>query len=282
MAEVKENKGNSFKYILIFIVFLAAGAVIGVYGATNYLNKQDEEKIETPETIKDITDDSVYQNTINDLYNIVNNNVIFYSAKGVNIASLDNNSKLSLIYEYVVNNNLYEKTTLSNDGTGKCSYGFILDSSAETNIPSIVCTVYEIKKADIKNIAKKLYNDDSISIVDSFMPEENKSCVLSNDKYVCGNTGTSASGALEIKFDIQKVTLDLDGTIEIYDKGYLADRRAGVDDPNDQYDNYYLHSSDSNEYYYELKSADNITFKHTFKTDDKTNYYYVSTEISND
>ena len=45
------------------------------------------------------------------------------------------------------------------------------------------------------------------------------------------------------------------------------------------FDKYYLHSSDSTEYYYELKNADNLTFKHTFVTKDRVNYYYVSSEL---
>ena len=87
------------------------------------------------------------------------------------------------------------------------------------------------------------------------------------------------SGELESKFDVIKVTKDSSGTIIVYEKGYLVDNRSNVNDPFDQYDNYYLHSSDSNEYYYELKSADNLIFKHTFKTDDKENYYYIGTEL---
>ena len=67
--------------------------------------------------------------------------------------------------------------------------------------------------------------------------------------------------------------------MRIYEKGYLIDNRSNVDNPTDQYDNYYLHSFDSTNYYYELKSADNLTFKHTFKTEDRQNYYYVSTEL---
>ncbi len=276
----KEKKSNFFKYILLFVLFLAVGIVIGVYGAMRYMAKKDNnEPMNNVPEIKDITNDSVYQNTINSLYSIVNNNSIFYSSKGVDIGSIDNSNKLSLIYQYILSNNEYTKETLNKIDANYCDYNFILDSSGDANIPSLVCTVYKFKKEDVTSLGKKLFNDSTIIVDGNFNPSSTELCVSVDDSYICGNIATAQSGTLEIKFNIQKVTMNTDGTIEIYDKGYLNDKREGVDNPNDQYDNYYLHSSDSTEYYYELKSADNLTFKHTFKTDDNANYYYVSTEV---
>lgn len=281
MAEVsKDKKSNTFKYIIIFILFLAVGVVIGFYGTTRYFEQKEEEGNSSAPEIKEITEDSVYQDTIKELYSVVNSNTVFYSSEGLKIADLNNYSKLSLVLQYMDTKSMYEKEALNKNELGNCEYGFVLDPSGTANIPSLVCTVYKYKKADITSVSKKVYNTD-IETNNNFVPEVGRSCVSVEDEYICGNTATPQSGALEIKFDIQKVMLDPNGTIEIYDKGYLADRRAGVDDPNDQYDNYYLHTSDSTNYYYELKSADNVTFKHTFKTDDNTNYYYVSTEVYN-
>lgn len=282
MADISEtkSKSNVFKHIIIFIIFLLVGLVLGFYGTSKYLGEKEEEepKKSSPET-KEITQDSMYQDTINELYAVVNNNTLFYSSKGVNISTLDNNTKLSLLYDYLVNKKMMTTETLNRNEFGACDNGFILDPSS-SNLPSLVCTVYKMKKDDFVSVSKMIYNSE-IDTNYNFIPVNGRSCVSVEDTYVCGNTATQPSGALEIKFDIQKVTLDPDGTIEIYDKGYLADRRDGVDNPNDQYDNYYLHTSDSTTYYYELKSADNVTFKHTFKTDDDTNYYYVSTEVYN-
>ena len=283
MAEeqIKDNKSNSIKYILIFIIFLVIGVGVGIFGASKYLNnKKDNTPEESLPEIKDITNDSVYQETINDLYSIVNTNSFFYNSKGVTMSSLTNDSKLTLLYNYMVSKNMYTKESLNKIDNTMCENGFILDST-NANIPALVCTVYKIKKSDLVNVSGKIYNDKTIDTNNNFSPMNGRSCISSGDTYICGNTAAQSTGSLEIKFDIQKVNLTPDGYIEIYDKGYLADRRAGVDNPNDQYDNYYLHTSDSTNYYYELKSADNVTFKHTFKTDDNTNYYYVSTEVYN-
>ncbi len=283
MAEVKDkDSNNTFKYIIIFVLFLAVGAVIGFYWATKYLEeKEEEDNTPAPIEAREITSDSMYQDKIKNLYNIVNTNTSFYSSKGVNYAELTPNDRLAIIYNYMTLKNNNTKETLNRNEFGSCDNGFILDEAGSANIPSLVCTVYKYNNDDITTLSKTLFNDDNLSLVSEFTPVVGKKCVLGEDSYVCGNTATPQSGALEIKFDIQKVMLNPDGTIEIYDKGYLTDRRAGVDNPNDQYDNYYLHTSDSTSYYYELKSADNVTFKHTFKTDDNENYYYVSTEIFN-
>ena len=105
-------------------------------------------------------------------------------------------------------------------------------------------------------------------------------CVSDGDFIICGNVvdNSGITGALESKFSVIKVTKDEDGSINIYEKGYLVDNRSNVI-ASGQYENYYLHSSDSDAYYSELRNADNLTFVHKFKTDDKKNYYYVSTVL---
>ena len=60
--------------------------------------------------------------------------------------------------------------------------------------------------------------------------------------------------------DILKVEL-YDEDIVITEKGYLYDNRSNLTTPDK---NYYLHSSDSTEYYFELKSSENLYFIHTF------------------
>lgn len=276
-----DKKSNKLKYVLLFLLFLAVGTAIGIYGAKKYLDgKEDDTPINEPTNEpKDITKDSSYQDTINNLYKIVNSNTLFYNSKGVNAETMDNGTKLTLIYDILIQNKKFTTETLENNGTGKCDHEFILDPQT-ANIPSLVCTVYKVSTSEIENKAKELFNDTSINTAVTFKPNS-MTCISEEDNYICGNLETppTTTGSLEIKFEIQKVTLDQDGTISIYDKGYLIDKRDGVDDPNDQYDNYYLHSSDSTKYYYELKSADNLTFRHIFKVDDNTNYYYVRTEV---
>ena len=84
-------------------------------------------------------------------------------------------------------------------------------------------------------------------------------------------------GEVVSKFEIVKVTIDDNNTITIYDKGYLLDNRSDVEIVGD-YKNAYLHSYDASEHYYELKSSDNLTFKHVFNNIDNK-YYYVSSEL---
>ena len=103
---------------------------------------------------------------------------------------------------------------------------------------------------------------------------------MQNNLYICGNiANNNVTGDLESKFTILKVTKDLDGTIKIYEKGYLLDNRSNVKAQHPGYDNIYLHSTDSTEYYYELRNADNLTFVHTFKENDNQEYYYVGTML---
>lgn len=274
------KKNNSFLYIFIVILFLALGIILGVYGTKKYLDSKSEE--ETPEIVADgvidITDKKEYSETIDKLYSLISGNSIFYSSKGISLETMDNNTKLSLMYTYALNNSLgsSEQLPWSYWGSGTCANDFIVDPLEEET--SQICSVVTIPVSTINDNYKKLFNSTLIDTSVNFKPSTFKSCVLDGDNYVCGNVGSVVNGSLDSKFEIQKVTLDND-IISIYDKGYLLDTRSDRINSEDGYSNHYLHTADSTEYYYELKSADNVTFKHNFKKADDNNYYYVSTEV---
>lgn len=279
-------KNKTFKYVIIFIMFLALGISIGYIGTNKYMDKKEEEnKNKEPEVVDttiDITDDEDQQELIATLQSILNNDPVFYSSKGISVETMDNSTKLYLIYTYIVENNLGTSEQLQDEyyWATTCAHGFINDVTNDGTIPT-TCTVLRIKQAVFKEVDKKLFNDDVVDTSVPFTPRLSINCIVDGDSYLCGNVSDpyAVTGALESKFEIQKVLKEEDGTIHIYEKGYLNDKRSSVNDPYDQYDNYYLHSSDSTDYYYELKSADNLTFMHTFKTSDRQNYYYVSTEL---
>lgn len=289
----KENKvskkdNHLFKNIIIVIVFLAIGISVGIFGTLRYLDyKKELEEAEQVENVdegpEDITEDEDSQGLIQSLLKILDGNTMFYSTKGVSVSTLDNTSKLKLVYNNIVDNKMgtsEEKQSLW-IGSTSCDNVFITDVGENPLISTNKCSVYRISKETFKKVNKTLFNDDILDTSVEFQPYDGYKCVLDGESYVCGNVAKTSdiTGELISKFDILKVTKDEDGTIEIYEKGYLVDKRSNVNNPNDQYDNYYLHSSDSKEYYYELKSADNLTFKHTFKTIDRQNYYYVCTEL---
>jgi len=285
--EGKKKTKKGVKYFLIFILFLAIGIFLGVFGALKYLENKDKEQIELKEEIvnnepEDITDNEELQSTITTLHNIVNNNSIFYSTKGITAENISNNDKLIYIYSNLYQNKKGEASSLTQKeyGSSNCEYDFLLDN--DTNLFGLdnKCTTTEYNIDFFKEVNKNTFNSDTLDTTKEFAPENNIKCVSSDNKYICGKVANTSgiTGKLEPKFEITKVTRDDDFTITIYDKGYLVDKRSNVI-ANKEHDNYYLHSSDSKEYYYELKSADNLTFKHTFKTTDRKNYYYVSSEL---
>ena len=278
-------KNNSFKYIIIFIIFFAVGAAGAWYFTDKYLKSKEDEKVQIPvdeNTTIDITEDDGSQELIVSLLKPLNNEPMFYSTKGMSSSTMDNASKLYLVYTYLINNNMSttEQRNVDVVGGTLCLNTFLADTGVD-GILSTTCTVTKIDKAKFMEVNKKIFNDELLDTSVTFNPNANISCLVEGETYVCGkiNPTTNVTGALESNFDIVKVLKDEDGTIYIYEKGYLNDKRSNVNNPNDQYDNYYLHSFDSTNYYYELKSADNLTFKHTFKTEDRQNYYYVSTEL---
>ncbi len=282
-----KHKNHTIRNIFLFLFFLAAGIAIGYFGTIKYLEYKEKNDSLIDDSAEsgplDITEDEQSKDLINSLYAVINGDPMFYSTKGINVSTLDNTSKLKLIYNQLVINKegAVEQINSLWWGATNCNYDFIVDDSGDVYNPSNICSVTRINRSSFMEINKKLFNDELLDTSVSFSPVVGKSCVVdpnNNETYICGNVAntTGITGNLESKFTIQKVTKDEDGTIVIYEKGYLVDKRSNV---GTEYDNYYLHSSDSTEYYYELKSADNLTFKHTFKTDDKIKYYYVSTEL---
>lgn len=287
MAKKEKKKGNKFKYFIIFVLFIGIGISAGIFGTKKYLeyiNGDNNQPVEEAGPT-DITDNEKYQDTINSLLGILNKDPMFYSTKGVKASSLDNKSRLILIYNYILKNEMNTSETLQPYyyGATSCLNGvFNVDSNINTTTTTTAgCTVDKIKTSTFVEINNKLFNDDILDTSVEFNVNLDIKCVLDGGSYVCGKVTNLAgyTGSLESNFEVVKATKDVDGTILIYEKGYLHDKRSNVDNLTDQYDNYYLHSSDSKEYYYELKSADNLTFKHIFKTEDKENYYYVSTEL---
>lgn len=285
---VTKKDNRLFINIFIFIIFFIIGFGFGKFGTDWLLNSKDnEEKVKETEKIdegpNDITKDAASQDLINNLYTLINGNNMFYSTKGVNISTIDNTSKLVLVYNEIITEQLGTTEELASlwYGSTNCANDFVTDVGENAMVSTNKCTVVRYSKSLFTEINKKLFNDEILDTSVSFTPENGKNCIVDGDTYLCGNVADTSgyTGKLESKFEILKVTKDDEGTIEIYDKGYLVDNRSYVNDPYDQYDNYYLHSTDSINYYYELKSADNLTFKHTFKTDDRQNYYYVSTEL---
>lgn len=285
MAKNEKKKKNKFKYFIIFILFIGIGVGLGIFGTKKYLEYKEKEDIPVAEEGPvEITDDVKYQDLIFELKDLLNNDPMFYSTNGVVASSLDNTSRLNLLYSYIINKKMANSEQLDIDyiGASTCKSGvFLLDINNDPTIVSNKCSVVRFSTSLLKELNEAIFNDEILDTSVAFNVGLDKKCVVDSTDYICGNITNiyGYTGELESKFDIVKVTKDIDGTIVIYDKGYLVDKRTNVDNPTDQYDNYYLHSSDSKDYYYELKSADNLTFKHIFKTDDNENYYYVSTEL---
>lgn len=288
VPEIKETKieKHTLRNVLIFILFFAVGLVVGYYGANKYLESREDEE-QTPliedDGILDITNDEGSVELINSLLTILDKNPMFYSTKGISTSTMDNTSKLLLVYNNIMDNKLGTQEELASEyyGSPTCLNGFITDPSDNSFVYTNKCTITRINKSVFVEVNKKMFNDEILDTSVNFSPIDGTSCVVDGDSYICGSVEKTSdvTGELESVFSIVKVTKDDEGTITIYEKGYLNDKRSNVNNPNDQYDNYYLHSSDSTDYYYELKSADNLTFKHIFKTLDRQNYYYVSTEL---
>lgn len=284
-----KKKGHALRNIIIFLLFMGIGVAIGIYGTTKYLESREVDEPDDTEIQNgpdDITKDEQTKELVDSLYAMLNKDPMFYSAKGVSTRTMDNTTKLTYIYKYLLANN--NGTTESIDvpwmGSSTCENDFLLDASTEANPYPTQCTVTKISRSLFSETNKKLFNDTLLDTSVEFRPTNAIKCVVDtvdNNNYICGNVANESgiTGELESRFTIQKVTRDDDGTIAIYEKGYLIDKRSTVLNENSQYDNYYLHSSDSNQYYFELKNADNLTFKHTFKSEDRLNYYYVGTEL---
>lgn len=273
-----------FKFILLFILFLAIGIVVGIFGSLKYLESRNSENINNDvidDSPEDITKKDDYQELINNLVGILDANPLFYNSNGTNVTSMDNNTKLTLVVNRLEKAQAGTVESIASiwNGAYNCAFDFVTDP-IDSGVSSNVCTVTRYPKSLFIETSKGMFNDTLISLDGNFNPTSSRLCVSDGDTILCGNINdvTGITGALESKFSVIKATKDSDGTIEVYEKGYLVDKRSNVI-ANGQYENYYLHSSDSTAYYYELRNADNLTFKHTFKTEDRKNYYYVSTVL---
>ena len=287
LKEGNAKKGNALKIILIIIVFLALGIFIGIYGTTKYMQNKEQE-VEKPQTVDeneplDITEDENYSTLIDTLYETVNGNVMFYSTKGIDMSTIDNSTKLIMIYNYLNSAKQGTEEVIAQTywGSGVCQNNFVVDPTTDNTISS-GCTITKFSRDLFIQTSKKLFNDEVLDTSVNFNPSDTKSCIvdLTNNLYICGNIASNnVIGDLESKFTILKVTKDEDGTIKIYEKGYLLDNRSNVKAQYPNYDNIYLHSTDSTEYYFELRNADNLTFIHTFKVNDNNEYYYTGTAL---
>ena len=273
----EEKSGNALKNILLFVVFLAIGVAIGFFGTKKYMENKNKE-VDTPvidEGPEDITNVDEYKNLINKLHSYVDGYSFFYTTKGVQASTMSNADRLYLLYDRMdKDNELGDSTLTATSGTTNCIGQFALDAGTNT------CVVKKIDRNKMAEKNKTVFDDDLLDTSVTFTNSLGKICIVSEANYMCGTplTTDGITGKLESKFTITKVTKQ-EGTIVIYDKGYLLDTRSSIMNPTDGHDKYYLHSSDSTEYYYELKNADNLTFKHTFVTKDRVNYYYVSSEL---
>lgn len=282
---LNEKGKSSFKYILFFIIFFALGTTLGIFVTKKFLTdkKTDVPQVETQDIV-DITGNVDYKNTIEKLMQTIGNNVEFYDTKGVSVSNMSNDFKLKLLYKYILKNNQLTTETMNTTGWGakNCEYDFLVEVLSRddgTTYFGGYCNVNKIPLTKFTDSYKSLFNDTTIDLSQEILMDGRK-CVPIDGSYVCGNVqGSGVTGELTSKFNVVKVTIDKDKIIRIFEKGYLVDTRSNIVNPDDGYDNYYLHSYDNNLYYYELKSSENLTFIHTFKLDDNNNYYYVSTEL---
>lgn len=294
---LEKNKKNSnlIEYIVIFLLFFVIGMVIGIFVTKKYFNGKAEEDTKPKTSVKtsgeDITENAEYKGTIDNLYSLLGKDTIFYSTTGVNADTLSNEQKLSIVYNYIIANKLDTSSVLNTGwyGSEQCPFNggttnFNVDVSLDENgnlVKGANCTVSDINATLIQEKYQLIFGNNNIDTSSNFNPKSDKTCILVDGIYTCGNIDNSMNyvGDLEVNYTITKVLKEND-KIEIYDKGYLTDNRSNVKNSAEGFDKYYLHSSDSTDYYHELKSADNIMFKHTFKKASNGNYYYSSSEIS--
>ena len=283
----KKSPNNLFRYIIVFGIFLVVGCVIGYFGTNSFLqtkNKNNKNNNKPIKDIVDITNDSEYKTTIERLYSFINKNVEFYNSNGITINNMNDDLKFRLVYNYIIQNELAEKETIDSiyPGSIVCNNDFLVDTNIDDNGNSTnlsTCTLKKISTEQIKKVYMTLFNNNYYNLKEAYNPINNQKCILSNDNYLCGKitSNNEITGEVENHFKIIKVTKNAIGTINIYDQGYLQDTRSNI--ALDSNIKYYLHSIDSSDYYYELKSSDNYTFVHVFEKNDDNTYHYVKTEI---
>lgn len=279
----KNKKKKDFKGFL-FVIFFTIGIVLGYFVTNYFIDKFDEARQDGSPAIKevDITTRTEYQDLINDLYDVIKEYPEFYTTKGINIDDMDDNLKFRILYDSVIESQKYSSEILNTlfFGANTCENDFLADYSSDGISLTSTCSVFKITLFDLTSVYKEVFGKDNLKSVPVFYPFDNKKCVLISGDYYCGNIMpmTGVTGDLDTRFTITKVIKDTNGDIRIYDKGYLIDNRSNIA-KIEGVDNYYLHSSDATSHYYELKSADNITFEHLFKVNEKNKYYYYSTSV---
>lgn len=279
VVEKTDKKKKDFRGVFLFILFFAIGATGAFFGTKYFLEQREEETKKGDPVIEqvDVTSKSEYQDIINQLYETVKGKPEYYTTDGVTVDTMSNNFKYGLIYDQILTNGDYteEKLPASYVGSTECSTYFLVDTADTTG-----CTVYKIEKNVMNSIYMDLFNLSDLDTSVMFNPISTKYCVPVDTYYYCGNVYSinNVTGSLDTRFSISKVIKDTNGYMYIYDKGYLIDNRSSVIKVEGE-TNYYLHASNSTSYYHELKSADNYTFKHTFKMNEDEEYYYVSSEL---
>lgn len=288
-SDLKLNDDNrTFKYIIFMAVFFVIGIAIGFTFTKRYLSDKDEKEPVDMQIAdnNDITENKEYSDLIESLHSIVKENIAFYNSNGIDISTMENNLKLEYVYNIIKENKLYEETNINalywNSPT--CEYDFlttVVTNEDGSTYTTGVCDLKRVSKSVLQDNYFKVFNNSVLDVNSEFYPDNKTKCIVEEASYLCGEINSTdgvISGALTPKFTIQKVTKEED-MIVISEKGYLEDTRNTIVNPEDGIDHYYLHSSDSKDYYYELKSADNLTFEHYFKMDSTGNYYYIKTEV---
>lgn len=280
MAKSKKKDAKGF---ILFVLFFAVGIAAGIYGTQYFLDRMAEENRKGEPVIEEIeiTTKSEYQDLINELYDSLKGNSEYYKSSGITLDNMDKSFKYGLLYDELVSSkkDVTEVLQTTYYGSGVCEYGFLADYSDGTGVVN-TCTINKILISDMEELYKKMFNRTDLEAVE-FYPADTKKCVVVGEYYYCGDATalTGVTGSLDTRFSIEKVIKDNKGNIYIYDKGYLIDNRSSVV-RTEGISNYYLHAADSKDYYFELKSADNYTFKHTFKLGEDNNYYYVQSELT--
>lgn len=279
VVEKKDKKKADFRGVFLFILFFSIGAVAAIFGTKYFLEQREQENKKGDPVVEqiDITDKSEYQDTINQLYERIKGSSEYYSTQGISVESMSNNFKYGLVYDQVLTNGEYtdEKIPASYVGSPECMTHLLVDAADTT-----VCNISKIEKTVMEKTYKDIFGLSNLDTSVAFNPTNTKYCMPVEGYYYCGNVGpiSGVTGTLDTRFSITKVIKDTSGYIYIYDKGYLIDNRSSVI-KTEGVANYYLHASDSTDYYHELKSADNYVFKHAFKLGEDDKYYYESSEL---
>lgn len=279
MTEEKKEKSNALRYILLFIVFFLIGAGIGYIGARSYLasrdKTEDKSNANNDANDTDILKDEKYSDTVDRLNKILSSSPLFYNTQGLSIDTIDEETKFTLTFEYLFKNDKATLSSLITNAGNTCNSVYVANMNDDGSFGS-QCNIYYVSVDDINQFVSDTLN--STVNLKEVEVANNYYCALEDNKYTCGVSANNYYvGSLEPHFDTERMVLKDNGDIVVYNKGYLVDTRSNRVNGGS---NNYLHSSDSLDYYYELKSSSNIEFKHTFKKNSNGSYYYYSSEVN--